>query len=117
IPTAQTLFGETTVTLRSWLLALAAVLMFGLGTSVQVLPFQWSVNVTSAPVEAVVDPTAQASVGVIARTESRLLPRAGCGEATTLQLAPFQCSTKLWLGSVPPTAQTSLGPVALTDVR
>src|SRR6266498_1758857 len=73
IPTAQTLFGETTVTLRSWLLALDAVLMFGLGTSLQVLPFQWSVNVTSAPVEAVVDPTAQASVGEIARTESRLL--------------------------------------------
>src|SRR6187397_802634 len=117
IPKAQTSSGERAATLRSWFSASPVVLGFGLGTSVQLVPSQCSTNVTVAPDEARCDPTAQAFVGEIAVTASRLLPRAGCGVETMLQFVPFQCSTRLEFGAAPPTAQTSFGPAALTELR
>src|SRR3954447_1304078 len=117
IPTAQTSLGDTAATLRSSFVASAVSLGFGLATWLHRLPSQCKTNVTSAPVEARCVPTAHALVGESAVTESRLLPRAGCGDVTTCQPAPFQCSIRFVPASVPPTAQTSFAPVALIDPR
>jgi hypothetical protein len=116
VPTAQTLPLEIAATSRSWFVASAVLLGFGLATSVQTDPFQWSVNVDARAPKPVFVPTAQASVGESALIESRLLWFPGCGLGTTLQDVPLKCSM-MFPVSFEPTAQTSFGPVAPTELR
>jgi hypothetical protein len=70
-------------------------------------------NVDSWAPKPVFEPTAQASLGQSALTDSRLLPLPGCGLGMTLHPFPLRCSIRFPL-AVEPTAQTSFGPVALS---
>src|SRR2546427_599658 len=109
LPTAQTSLGETAVTPVMKLFPLVVGKGFGLGTTLQEVPFQCSVSVAVVPPTA---PTAQASPGEIAATPRRSLrPEPTLGLATTDHLVPFQCSV-----SVRSTDPTSWNPAAHASV-
>ncbi len=91
LPTAQTSDAETAATSPS---PFGQGPRFGLGTTVQADPSQWSVSVRSGPPWPDVLPTAHASSGASAttpfRTPVRGLPRFGVGIG--VQAAPSQCT-------------------------
>src|SRR5262249_938517 len=69
------------------------------------------------PDKGVYDPTAQTSLAVTAATPSSwLMADPWLGLATTRQLAPSQCSMRVWPGLLSPTAQTSLAVTAATSL-
>jgi hypothetical protein len=119
IPTAQTSFADTAVTLLSTFAEPYEVFRFGLGKTLQLVPFQCSTRVTWAPVDAGYVPTAQAFVDEIALTEERTLPAGRAGLGTVVQLVPLKCWISGWLPPPfwYPTAHTSEGPVAATPLR
>src|SRR5450759_1197056 len=99
---------DTTATLLSILLDVSATFgPFGLGTTLHVLPSQWSVKVPLTPT-----PTAQMSLADTAAIPSKwaYVP---FGEGTMLQFMPFQCSIKA-LSFPDPTAQMSLAETTAT---
>src|SRR5947208_17147764 len=85
MPTAQTSFDETAATPESQLPAPA--LGLGLGTTLQLLPSQWSISGVPP-----LCPTAQTSFAEMAVTSSSSFPPPKFWLGTTLQLLPSQCS-------------------------
>jgi hypothetical protein len=70
---------------------------FGLGTVLQLVPFQWAIKVWLVAHPArLAKPTAQASVGDSAATPVNHELLNGLGVATTFQAVPFQCSDTVW---------------------
>src|SRR5690242_9619875 len=91
----------------------------GLGTCVQVVPFQCTIKVVILLLVKT-SPTAQASLCELAATLNRSLSLPvppGLGLGTCVQLVPSQCSTRV-LSPAPlekkPTAQASLADTART---
>src|SRR5438034_8634296 len=88
----------------------------GLGTCVQVLPFQRSV--TDRPLAS--SPTAHALVAEVALTLSSSLLPCGLGLGTCFHKVPFQCSMSVWKAAPlesSPTAQALLDESTATPKR
>jgi hypothetical protein len=62
----------------------------GLGTRVQVLPFQCRIRVLGLLVKQLVQPTAQALLAEVAATPESSPPPAGVGLGTRVHAVPFQ---------------------------
>src|SRR5439155_7763860 len=104
--TAQTSFVETAATaLRP------SDPVLGLGTMLQLVPFQCSISVWRSPLLVPWYPTAQTSFVETAATPLR---SPGVELGTTLQLVPSQCSTSVPTLLAYPTVQTSLAETAAT---
>jgi hypothetical protein len=97
----------------------------GLGTMVQVVPFQDSMSVLGRPVLVMYEPTAVQSLAETQETPMRsFMPLrwgAALGLGTTVQVVPFQDSTRVF-GAVPaseslPTAAQSLADTQETSLR
>src|SRR5215472_7868329 len=108
-PTAQTSPAETAVTPFS---SLFCVLALGLGTTLQLVPFQCSMRVWDGPKpETTKLPTAHTSWAETAATASRMLSAPpGLGLGTTRHLWPFQCSASVSRGLPAPPSQGSTTP-------
>ena len=92
----------------------------GLETTLQLVPSQCSIKLTSDPEELMVDPPAQTLFDEMAVTALRNPPFLRFGLETTLQLVPFQFSINGLLPAVSscePTAHTSFLATAATPAR
>src|ERR1041384_4057929 len=114
VPTAQTSLAATAVTPRRVLSTSGPT--FGLGITLQTLPFQCNVSVaSSSPMRLL--PTAQISLAEITASAARLFKGMLLGGlGTTVQAVPSQCRIRAGFAVVAalPTAQTLLAATAAT---
>ena len=114
-PTAQTLFDAGAVTP----VRLLPCRSLGLETTLQVVPFQCSINVFSVDLKGFTLPTAHTSLLAGPATPKKAaFPE---GVETTLQLVPSKCSASVWSVVLPltisPTAQMSLSAIIAAASR
>ncbi len=107
---------------RATLLRILYPPAFGLGTTLQLIPFQCSMRVWGRLLLLTKEyPTAQTFFAEMATTLSRTsLYPPGLGLAITVQLVPFQCSTSVCdvpLLLTAPTAQALFPEIAATPYR